>query len=97
MGDITSLPSSSNSALATKPHLTEIPFKTFDEVLLQRGVDADQNPLIAYPRTKHGADDYELFTGAQLNYLVDGAVRALFAEGVRAVVRSTHSSFLTER
>lgn len=91
MGDITPLPSSSTSIPATTPHLKEIPFKIFDEVLLQRAVDEDQSPLIAYPRTKHGVDDYELFTGSQLNQLVDGAVNALLGKGVEAVVRTTYS------
>jgi hypothetical protein len=88
MGDITPIPSATTSpvpAAAAPPK--EIPFKTFDEVLLQRAADDDQSPLVAYPKTKQGVDDYELFTGAQLNQLVDGAVRALLADGVEAVVR----------
>ena len=85
MGDATPPPPA--SVPAAKPHLKEIPFKTFDEVLLQRAVDDDQGNLIAYPRTKHGVDDYELFTGAQLNRLVDGAVSVLMGRGVDAVVR----------
>jgi hypothetical protein len=98
MGDITPQPSAASSvpATTTSSHLKEIPFKTFDEVLLQRAVDADQTPLIAYPATKHGVGDYELFTGAQLNRLVDGAVRSLLGEGVEAVVRTTQCSFLTK-
>ncbi|KAG0645595.1 Nonribosomal peptide synthase enzyme [Hyphodiscus hymeniophilus] len=83
MGDATA------PAVAAKPLLKDIPFKTFDEVLLQRAVDEDQSPLIAYPRTKHGVDDYELFTGVQLNHLVDGAVHALMREGIEAVYEDT--------
>lgn len=97
MGDITPQPSAASSVTVpatTSSHLKEIPFKTFDELLLQRAVDADQSPLIAYPATKHGVGDYELFTGAQLNRLVDGAVRSLLGEGVEAVVRTTQCSFL---
>jgi hypothetical protein len=90
MGDTTLIPSSSTAPATANPHLKEIPFRTFEEVLLQRAVDDDQSPLIAYPRTQHGVDDYELFTGAQLNRLVDGAVRALLGEGVEAVLRMDH-------
>ena len=46
----------------------------------------DQSPLIAYPKTRNGVDDYEFITGAQLNRLVDGAAKALLAAGVEAVV-----------
>lgn len=84
MGDIT--PPAPLSANVAPPN--DVPFKIFDDVLLQRAVDDDQSPLIAYPKTKHGVDNYELFTGTQLNQLVDGAVRALLAEGVEAVVRT---------
>ena len=85
MGDITPSPAPLPAKVAPP---NEIPFKTFDEVLLQRAVDEDQSPLVAYPKAKHGVDDYELFTGAWLNQLVDGAVRVLLAEGVEAVVRT---------
>ena len=46
----------------------------------------DQSPLIAHPKSKLGVDDYEFYTGARLNQLVDGAVHTLRGEGVDAVV-----------
>jgi hypothetical protein len=62
---------------------------TFDEVIRERGNDEDQNPLIAYPRSKQGITDYELFSGRQLDLLVDGAAKRLLEAGIEPLVRST--------
>lgn len=58
----------------------------FDDVIRERAEDEDQVPLIAYPRTKDGVDDYEFFNGKQLHSLVDGAVKALMGMGLEPVV-----------
>lgn len=63
---------------------------TFDQVIRERGSDEDQSPLIAYPNFKLGVTDYELFTGRQLDRLVDGAAKALLRAGVRPLVRCPH-------
>ena len=60
---------------------------TFDELIRERAVNEDQSPLIAHPKTKLGVDDYELFSGQQLNRLVDGAAKALSKAGIEPVVR----------
>jgi hypothetical protein len=87
MGDINPspvpLPSANPPAIQHPPVIT---LQTFDELLLERASDVDQVPLIAYPKTKHGVDDYEFFTGSQLDRLVDGAVKSLLEEGVEVVV-----------
>lgn len=90
MGDITPSPTPIPSRVAPPGahHAPAVNLKIFDELLLERAADSDQVPLIAYPKTKHGVDDYELFNGAQLNRLVDGAVKVLLAEGVESVVRT---------
>jgi hypothetical protein len=59
---------------------------TFDDIIRQRAIDEDQSPLIAYPKTKLGVTDYELFTGEHLNRLVDGATKALIKAGIPPVV-----------
>lgn len=89
MGDIAISPATLPSPNLTPivHHTPVINLLTFDELLLERAADEDQVPLIAYPKTKHGVDDYELFNGAQLNRLVDGAVKALLKEGVDPAVR----------
>jgi hypothetical protein len=59
---------------------------TFDEVIRERAIDEDQSPLLAYPKSKHGITDYELFDGRQLDRLVDGAAKALIDAGIRPLV-----------
>lgn len=67
----------------------EAPFQTFDELIRRRALDDDQTPLIAYPKTHLGIDDYELFNGKTLNRLVDGASKFLISIGLLPVVRQT--------
>jgi hypothetical protein len=59
---------------------------TFDDIIRQRAIDEDQSPLIAYPKTRLGVTDYELFTGEHLNRLVDGAAKALIKAGIPPMV-----------
>lgn len=59
---------------------------TFDELIRERALDEDQTPLIAFPKTKLGIDDYEVFSGRELNRLVDGAAKALIKAGIEPVV-----------
>jgi len=70
---------------------------TFDDIIRQRAIDEDQSPLIAYPKTKLGVTDYELFAGEHLNRLVDGAAKALIKTGIPPVVSyiSNHSESLS--
>jgi len=68
---------------------------TFDEVIRQRAVDEDQSPLIAYPKSKFGIPDYEVFSGKVLDQLVDGAAKALIEADVRPLV-CTSFHFTTE-
>ncbi|PMD33859.1 putative NRPS-like enzyme [Hyaloscypha variabilis F] len=58
---------------------------TFDQVIRERASDDDQSPLIAYPKSKLGVADYEVFTGKQLDRLVDGAAKALLEAGLRSL------------
>ena len=59
---------------------------TIDQLLRQRAVDTDQTPLLAYPKTPLGVDDYELFTGAYLNKLIDGVAKVFLEAGIEPVV-----------
>jgi hypothetical protein len=59
---------------------------TYDQMLRQRGEDADQTPLIAYPKSRFGVADYELFDGKTLNRFIDGGVKALMKAGFEVVV-----------
>jgi hypothetical protein len=62
---------------------------TYDQMLRQRGTDIDQTPLIAYPKSAFGVDDYEFIDGQTLNRFVDGAVKVLLKSGFDAVVSFT--------
>jgi hypothetical protein len=52
----------------------------------REGTEEEQVPLLAYPVSRKSVDDYEFFTGAQLNRLVDGAAKALINVGFEPVV-----------
>lgn len=80
MGDIGERP-------VLPPRVQEKKLYTFDDVIRERAEDLDQVPLVAYPKAKDGVDDYEFFTGKELNRLVDGAAKALIGLGVAPVVR----------
>lgn len=71
-------------------HLLKTPqslgFYTFDSIIRQRGIDNPQVALLAYPATKAGVSDYELFTGEHLNRLIDGACKAFLERGFEPVV-----------
>lgn len=59
---------------------------TFDELIRLRGTEEPQTPLIAYPKSRLGVDDYEVFTGSDLNRLVNGGSKALMGMGLAPVV-----------
>lgn len=65
----------------------EAALNTLDELIRRRALDTDQTPLIAYPKTRLGVYNYELFTGKHLNRLVDGAAKYLLKSGFPPVVR----------
>lgn len=81
---------------ALRPSVEESKPCIFDDVIRERAEDEEQVPLIAYPRTKDGVDDYEFFTGKQLNTLVDGAVKALIGMGVEPVVSRIVMKYMTK-
>lgn len=60
---------------------------TIDDVVRLRGQDEEQTPILGVPRTKDDPADYEYFTGAQLDRMVDEACRVLEKKGL-SVVRS---------
>jgi hypothetical protein len=59
---------------------------TYDQMLRQRGLDGDQTPLIAYPKSQFGVVDYEFINGKTLNRFVDAGVNTLMKSGLAAVV-----------
>ncbi|KAI0166073.1 acetyl-CoA synthetase-like protein [Xylariaceae sp. FL1272] len=53
-----------------------------DDLIRERGKDEVQVPILGYPRHKDSAADYELFTGKDLDRMVDEACRALVKAGL---------------
>ncbi|KJR86710.1 NRPS-like enzyme [Sporothrix schenckii 1099-18] len=55
---------------------------TIDDVVRLRARDEEQTPILGMPRGKDDPADYEYFTGAELDRMVDEACRALVAKGL---------------
>ncbi|KAK6076359.1 hypothetical protein SCUP515_05522 [Seiridium cupressi] len=67
-------------------HVDQFSYRT---LLRLRATDADQTPLLAFPKSKHGVVDYEPISGAVLNHFVDGAARCLMARGFHPIAKET--------
>ncbi|KAI0971263.1 putative NRPS-like enzyme [Xylaria arbuscula] len=61
--------------------------QTLDELLRQRAIDDDQTPLIAFPKTRTSATDFEPIAGAALDRFVDGAAKSLIQRGLVATAK----------
>ena len=58
---------------------------TIDDVVRLPARDAEQTPILGIPRGKDDPADYEYFTGAQLDRMVDEACRVLVSKGLVVV------------
>jgi len=56
-----------------------------DDLIRERGQDAEQVPILGYPRFKNDAADYEFFTGKELDLMVDEACRSFVKKGFQVV------------
>lgn len=70
--------------------------KVLDDIIRHRATDEPPVPILGYPRYEHNVDNYELFTGKQLNYFVDAAVKHFISNGFWPVFLLTFSSFLLQ-
>ncbi|KAL9611869.1 MAG: hypothetical protein Q9167_003523 [Letrouitia subvulpina] len=55
--------------------------RVLDDIIRHRAADEPPVPILGYPRYEHIVDDYELFTGKQLDHLIDGAVKYFISSG----------------
>jgi hypothetical protein len=62
----------------------ELPY-TIDDVLLKRLHVIPDEPLVGYPKTLHGMDDYVYYTPKQLDLFTNGAVAVLSEAGIKKV------------
>lgn len=53
-----------------------------DDLIRERAKDDVQAPILGYPKYKNSAGNYELFTGKDLDCMVDEACRALMKAGL---------------
>ncbi|EJT68472.1 hypothetical protein GGTG_13948 [Gaeumannomyces tritici R3-111a-1] len=66
--------------------------KMLDDIIRHRGADDPPVPILGYPRPGT-VDDYETFTGKQLDCFVDAAAKLFMARGMEPV--RTHQAVLT--
>ncbi|KAI0533409.1 putative NRPS-like enzyme [Xylaria digitata] len=64
-----------------------------DDLIRERAKDEVQVPILGYPRYKDKATDYELFTGKELDRMVDEACRVLMKAGLEMNSRKTVGLF----
>ncbi|KAF2087179.1 putative NRPS-like enzyme [Saccharata proteae CBS 121410] len=64
-----------------------------DDLPRVRAQDEVQEPILGYPRSEKGATDYEVFTGRELDQMVNAAARALMKRGFKPNERGTVALF----
>ncbi|KAI1276494.1 putative NRPS-like enzyme [Xylaria sp. FL0933] len=64
-----------------------------DDLIRERAKDEHQVPILGYPRYKDKATDYELFTGKDLDRMVDEMCRVLMKAGLEMNSRKTVGLF----
>ncbi|KAI0526483.1 putative NRPS-like enzyme [Xylaria bambusicola] len=64
-----------------------------DDLIRERAKDEHQVPILGYPRYKDKPTDYELFTGKDLDRMVDEACRVLMKAGLEMNSRKTVGLF----
>ncbi|KAK2607921.1 hypothetical protein N8I77_006562 [Diaporthe amygdali] len=72
----------------TEAHLASLydeygELKVLDDIIRHRAGDHPPRPILGYPRSEEGVDDYELITGLDLDNYVDGAVRKFISMGLK--------------
>ncbi|KAG5951347.1 putative NRPS-like protein biosynthetic cluster [Claviceps sorghi] len=58
---------------------------TLSQLLYQRAIDENQTPLLAFPRSKNAATDFELVSGRTLYRFVNEAAKSLASKGLASV------------
>lgn len=61
--------------------------KVLDDIVRHRAADEAQVPILGYPKYPDRVDEYEKFTGRQLDGFIDAAVRKYIALGLQPVSR----------
>jgi hypothetical protein len=59
--------------------------KVIDDIIRNRSLDDPQTPVLGYPKYDNRVDEYETFTGKQLDVFIDAAVSYFMDHGLRPV------------
>ena len=76
----------------TEEHVQEL-YETFgelrvlDDIIRHRAADDPPAPILGYPISEDTVNEYENFTGRELDQFVDGAVKYFLESGLKAVRR----------
>jgi hypothetical protein len=76
--------------LPTPPADQEAVVFTINDLLLERVTNIPEEPLVGYPATTHGGDDYVYYTATDLSRFADGAAASLVAQGLPVCVSEHH-------
>lgn len=74
----------------TEEHVQEL-YDTFgelrvlDDIIRHRAADDPPAPILGYPKSEDTVNEYENFTGKELDQFVDGAVKYLLESGLKPV------------
>ena len=74
----------------TEAHVQEL-YDTFgelrvlDDIIRYRAADDPSAPILGYPKSEDTVNEYENFTGKELDQSVDGAVKYFLESGLKSV------------
>ena len=77
----------------TEEHVQEL-YDTFgelrvlDDIIRYRAADDPPAPILGYPKSEETVNEYETFTGKELDQFVDGAVKYFLESGLKPVRQS---------
>jgi hypothetical protein len=67
---------------------------TINDLLLERATTIPDQPLVGYPASTRGADDYVYYSAKDLDRFANGAVQSLNDQGLPIHVRLKYQSAL---
>ncbi len=77
----------------TQEHVQEL-YETFgklrvlDDIIRYRAADDPPAPILGYPKSEDTVNEYEHYTGKELDQYVDGAVKYFLESGLKSVRQS---------
>jgi hypothetical protein len=76
------------------PDEKEHAIHTINDLLLERATTIPDQPLVGYPASTRGADDYVYYSAKDLDRFANGAVQSLTDQGLPIHVRFKYQSAL---